>query len=54
MKKQLTTKEEKKLNLGKIDIYNFPTTLDRDEQKEVRGGTEANPGGTAVPIVCKP
>ena len=28
MKKQSTKKQERKINLGKIDIYHFPITLD--------------------------
>lgn len=47
MKKQVT----KKLQLGKIDIHNFPITLDRDEQKQARGGS-ADTAPTAVPIIC--
>jgi hypothetical protein len=54
MKKQLTNQKERQLKLGKTDIYHFPTTLDRDEQKQVRGGSvDTNTNGrTAVPIFC--
>jgi len=46
-------KKEKKLRLGKITIQNFTTTLNKDEQKQVRGGShDPQPGGTAVPIFC--
>ena len=56
MKQQLTMKNERKLHLGKIDIYHFPTALDREEQMQARGGSQndPSPGGTAVPIVCAP
>jgi len=52
MKKQSTKKQERKLNLGKIDIYHFPTILDRDEQKQARGGSADTRPGTYVPIFC--
>ena len=52
MKNQSTKKEERKLNLGKIDIYHFPTILDRDEQKQARGGSQETSPGTMVPIFC--
>ena len=52
MKKQSTKKQERKLNLGKIDIYHFPITLDRDEQKQARGGSQETTPGTMVPIFC--
>jgi hypothetical protein len=52
MKKQSTKNEDKKLQLGKIDIYHFPITLDRDEQKQARGGSAETQPGTMVPIFC--
>jgi hypothetical protein len=52
MKKQVTMKAEKKLQLGKIDIYRFPITLDRDEQRQARGGSQEIAPGTLVPIFC--
>jgi len=52
MKKQSTKKEEKKLHLGKIDIYHFPITLDRDEQQQARGGSAETRPGTLVPVFC--
>jgi hypothetical protein len=54
MKKQVTKKEENKLHFGKIDIYHFPITLDRDEQKQARGGSQEKAFGTMVPIFCQP
>lgn len=52
MKKQVTMKAEKKLRLGKIDIYRFPITLNRDEQKQARGGSAETQPGTYVPVFC--
>ena len=46
MKKQ----EEKKLRLGKITIQDLDSTLDRDEQKAVKGGS----GTTDLIAFCKP
>ncbi len=54
MKKQVTKKEERKLSLGKIDIYHFPITLDSDEQRQARGGSADTKPGTMVPIFCQP
>ncbi|UCH97178.1 MAG: hypothetical protein JSV88_10100 [Candidatus Aminicenantes bacterium] len=47
-------KEEKKLRLGKVTVQDFPFTLDRDEQKQARGGSLETQPGTVVPIFCKP
>ena len=52
MKKQSTKKQERKLNLGKIDIYHFPITLDREEQQQARGGSRETKPGTVVPVFC--
>ncbi len=52
MKNQSTKKQERKLNLGKIDIYHFPITLDREEQQQARGGSADTKLGTYVPIFC--
>jgi len=52
MKKQSTKNEEKKLQLGKIDIYHFPITLERNEQRQARGGSADTKPGTYVPIFC--
>jgi hypothetical protein len=52
---KISTKKEKKLRVGKITVQNLNTALGKNEQKTVRGGTEAGaPGTTQVPIYCKP
>jgi len=44
---------EKKLNLEEIKVQSFTTTLDRDEQREIKGGSVvAAEDATAVPIYC--
>jgi hypothetical protein len=44
-------KKEKKLRLRKIKIQNLTTSLEKDEQKQVKGG-KLKISPTAVPIVC--
>jgi len=47
-------KKEKKQRLGKITVQSFVTSLGKDEQKAVNGGSEApQPGGTSNPIFCR-
>jgi hypothetical protein len=45
-------KKEKKLRLKKIKIQNLTTALDRDEQKQVKGGNFMIGPGTVVPVFC--
>lgn len=45
-------KEEKKLCLKEIKVQSFITTLEMDEQKEIKGGTGAQNVDTFVPIYC--
>jgi len=48
-------KKENKLQLKKSTVQNLNTVLDRDEQKKIKGGTNAATYGTTdVPIYCKP
>lgn len=47
--------KEKKLKLQKSTVQNLNAALDRDEQKNVKGGTNGEPYGTTqVPVFCKP
>jgi hypothetical protein len=43
-------KKEKKLRLGKIEIQNLTTALEKDEQKRIKGGKPVL--NTEVPIFC--
>ncbi len=43
-------KEEKKLFLETIEVKSFTTTLDKNEQKTVKGGSRV--GTTSMPIFC--
>lgn len=43
--------EEKKLSLDDFAVLSFVTTLDRDQQKNIHGGSEAS-GPTSMPIFC--
>ena len=44
---------EKKLSLEELKVQSFTTTLDRDEQNEIKGGTNVGvEDATAVPIYC--
>jgi hypothetical protein len=57
IKKEETMKEkkEKKLRLDKITVQDFGSVLDGDQQKEIKGGSDANLFGlTNIPVVCKP
>lgn len=46
-------KEEKKLRLGKITIQDLNTALDKDEQKNVKGGSGTSDNGTTnIPVFC--
>jgi hypothetical protein len=47
-------KKEKKLRLGKVTIQDLDFVLDRDDQKEVKGGSgrDTAPGTTEMPIYC--
>ncbi|MGD2088808.1 MAG: pinensin family lanthipeptide [Candidatus Aminicenantes bacterium] len=45
-------KKEKKLRLKKIKIQSLTTAMDKDEQKQVKGGTFMIGPGTYVPIFC--
>jgi hypothetical protein len=51
-KKEDKMKEEKKLFLDAIEVKSFTTTLDKDEQKAVKGGSRAEVGTTSMPIFC--
>jgi hypothetical protein len=42
--------EEKKLFLDAIEVKSFTTTLDKNEQKVVKGGSRVGP--TSMPICC--
>lgn len=45
----------KKLTLGKVTIQDFQESLERDEQKAVRGGTDVKPAGTTdLAVYCRP
>ena len=45
--------KENKLRLGKETVQDLNTTLDRDEQKWVKGGSlNGNEGTTQVPVYC--
>jgi hypothetical protein len=50
--------KEKKLNLMEIKVKSFtttldmPDTLDRDEQKWIKGGSKTEGGTTSPPIFC--
>jgi hypothetical protein len=46
-------RQEKKLRLREIRVRSFVTALDRDEQKEINGGTGTGQEGTEVPIFCR-
>lgn len=46
-------KSEKKQKLSEITVQSFVTSLEEDEQKVVRGGSEAEPmERTSNPIFC--
>jgi hypothetical protein len=45
--------QEKKLSLEDIHVQSFVTSLDRDEQKEIKGGSGTEQEGTEVPIFCR-
>jgi hypothetical protein len=45
-------KQEKKLCLKELEVQSFITTLEMDEQKEIKGGTGAQNVGTFVRIYC--
>lgn len=50
MKKE---KVEAKLRLNKTTIRNLQNTLDSEEQKKIKGGTEVAPMGTTnIPPLC--
>jgi hypothetical protein len=44
---------EKKLCLEDIQVQSFVTSLDRDEQKDIKGGSGAGQEGTEVPVFCR-
>jgi hypothetical protein len=43
---------EKKLSLEAIRVQSFVTSLDRDEQKEIKGGSRAEQKGTQLIVFC--
>lgn len=45
-------REEKKLCLEEIKVQSFITTLEMDEQKEIKGGAGAENLGTEIRIFC--
>ncbi len=48
-------KEKKSADLKEISVQSFITTLDNDEQNNVKGGTgieETEGNGTLVPVYC--
>lgn len=45
-------KDRKKLCLKEIKVQSFITTLEMDEQKEIKGGTGSENVGTFVRIYC--
>lgn len=45
-------KKQKKLVLKKTTIQSFIMPLDRDGQKEIKGGVADTTAPTAVPIFC--
>ena len=45
--------QEKKLSLEDIHVQSFVTSLDWDEQKEIKGGSRTEPEGTDVIIFCR-
>ncbi len=46
--------EGKKLNLEDIQVQSFVTTLDRDDQKEIKGGSGTGQKGTDIIVFCRP
>lgn len=44
--------KDKKIDLREISVQSFITTLDNDEQNEIKGGTGTQNMGTLVPILC--
>lgn len=47
-------KKEKKQKLSQIKVQSFVTSLEKDEQRVINGGSEMpQPGGTSNPIFCK-
>ena len=52
-KKEVKMSQEKKLNLEELKVQSFSTTLDRDEEREIKGGSVVGAeDATAVPIYC--
>ena len=46
-------KKEKKLQLGKVTVQDLTASLERDEQKAVKGGSLcSNTGTTEMVIFC--
>jgi len=46
------TQQKKKLDLNKITVSSFITTLKNDEQKKVKGGSSTEIGITSIRIFC--
>ena len=44
--------KEKKLGLQELKVQSFRTTLSKDEQKAIKGGSVAVPGATSIKIYC--
>lgn len=46
-------KKEEKLRLSEIEVQSFVTSLEKDEQKVINGGSEVvSTGRTSIPIFC--
>jgi len=44
--------KEKKLNLEELKVQSFLTTLNGDEQNEVKGGMDTEIGTTFIRVFC--
>lgn len=53
-KKGDLTMKQKKLAFRKIKIQRLTVPLDRNQQKEIKGGDKVNQIGGSVPIFCEP
>lgn len=47
-------KNEKRLRLVKVTIQDLETSLERDEQKTIKGGNNNPKLTTIVPVFCQP
>lgn len=53
IKRRIKMKNEKKQKLGEIKVQSFVTTLNREEQTAVKGGSaDPNPYPGTDPIIC--